>query len=209
MTSMSQFFHIHPVNPQSRLIQRAAEILVNGGIIVYPTDAAYALGCHIGDKRALEKIRAIRGLKRDHDFTLVCRDLSELSAYAKVNNSVYRHIKSATPGPYTFILPASREVPKRIVDDKRKTIGLRIPDNKICWALLEEFGEPIMSSTLMLRGDEYPLTDPDKIRILMEKQVDLVIDGGHGGLDTTTVINFEDDYPVILREGLGDIGRFL
>ena len=206
---MSQFFRIHPVNPQSRLIQKAVEILSNGGVVVYPTDAAYALGCHIGDKKALDKIRAIRGLKRGHYFTLVCRDLSELSSYAKVTNSVYRHIKSATPGPYTFILPASRQVPRRIVNEKHKTIGLRVPDNKICRKLLEELGEPIMSSTLILPEDKYPLTDPLKIRNLMEKQVDLVIDGGQCGFDTTTVINFEDDYPVIVREGLGDTSKFL
>jgi tRNA threonylcarbamoyl adenosine modification protein (Sua5/YciO/YrdC/YwlC family) len=206
---MSQLFRIHPVNPQPRLVQQALEILNKGGIIVYPTDSAYALGCHIGDKKALDRIRDIRRLQRDHHFALVCRDLSDLGTYANVHNSAYRQIKAATPGPFTFILPASREVPRRLVDGKRKTIGLRVPDNEICRALLEKMGEPIMSTTLILPGDEDPLTDPDEIRELLQHQVDLVIDGGYCGLETTTVVSLEEDYPVIVREGMGDTSLFV
>ena len=206
---MSQLFRIHPVNPQPRLVQQAVEILNKGGVIVYPTDSAYALGCHIGDKKALDRIRDIRRLQRDHHFALVCRDLSDLGTYANVHNSAYRQIKAATPGPFTFILPASREVPRRLVDEKRKTIGLRVPDNEICRALLEKMGEPIMSTTLILPGDEDPLTDPDEIRELLQHQVDLVIDGGYCGLETTTVVSLEEDYPVILREGMGDTSLFV
>ena len=206
---MSQLFRIHPVNPQPRLVQQAVEILNKGGVIVYPTDSAYALGCHIGDKKALDRIRDIRRLQRDHHFALVCRDLSDLGTYANVHNSAYRQIKAATPGPFTFILPASREVPRRLVDEKRKTIGLRVPDNEICRALLEKMGEPIMSTTLVLPGDEDPLTDPDEIRELLQHQVDLVIDGGYCGLETTTVVSLEEDYPVIVREGMGDTSLFV
>jgi len=206
---MSQLFRIHPVNPQPRLVQQAVEILNKGGVIVYPTDSAYALGCHIGDKKALDRIRDIRRLQRDHHFALVCRDLSDLGTYANVHNSAYRQIKAATPGPFTFILPASREVPRRLVDGKRKTIGLRVPDNEICRALLEKMDEPIMSTTLILPGDEDPLTDPDEIRELLQHQVDLVIDGGYCGLETTTVVSLEEDYPVIVREGMGDTSLFV
>lgn len=205
---MSQFFRIHPVNPQLRLIRHAVEILNKGGVIAYPTDSAYALGCHIGDKKAIQRIREIRRLEQDHHFALICKDLSELGVYAKVNNAAYRQIKAATPGPYTFILPATREVPRRLVDAKRKTIGMRVPDNEICRALLTELGEPIMSTTLILPGDEYPLTDPEEIRDLMEHQVDLVIDGGYCGLESTTVINLEEGYPVVVREGMGDLEPF-
>jgi tRNA threonylcarbamoyl adenosine modification protein (Sua5/YciO/YrdC/YwlC family) len=206
---MSQLFRIHPVDPQPRLVHQAAEILNKGGVIVYPTDSAYALGCHIGDKKAMDRISDIRRLQRDHHFTLLCRDLSDLGIYAKVHNSAYRQMKAATPGPYTFILPASREVPRRLVDEKRKTIGLRVPDNEICRALLKKMEEPIMSTTLILPGDEYPLTDPDEIRDLMQHQVDLVIDGGYCGVETTTVVNLEEDYPVIVREGMGDTSLFV
>lgn len=206
---MSQFFRIHPVNPQQRLIHQAVEILKKGGVIAYPTDSAYALGCHIGDKKAIDRIREIRRLKRDHHFALVCKDLSDLGVYAKVHNSAYRQIKAATPGPYTFILPATREVPRRLVDEKRKTIGLRVPDNEICRALLDELAEPIMSTTLILPGDEYPLTDPDEIRDLMEHQIDLVIDGGYCGLESTTVVSFEEDFPTIVREGMGESSLFV
>ena len=205
---MSQFFRIHPVNPQTRLIHQAVEILRKGGVIVYPTDSAYALGCPIGDKKAIERIRAIRRLDQDHHFALVCRDLSELGLYARVTNSAYRLIRTATPGAYTFVLPATREVPRRLVDTKRKTIGLRVPDNEICRALLGEMGEPIMSTTLILPGDEYPLTDPLEIRDLMENQVDLVIDGGYCGLESTTVVSFEEDVPTIIREGMGNVSLF-
>lgn len=205
---MSQFFRIHPENPQSRLVHQAGEIVNSGGVIAYPTDSAYALGCHIGDKRALEKIRQIRKLDKRHNFTLVCRDLSDLGIYARVSNSAYRLIRAATPGPYTFILPATREVPRRLVHPKRKTIGLRVPDNAICQALLAAVGEPIMSSTLQLPGDEYPLTDPDEIRDILEHQLDLVIDGGFCGLEATTVINMEDDVPVVVRQGRGETELF-
>ena len=190
------------------MIHQAVEILRKGGVIVYPTDSAYALGCPIGDKKAIERIRAIRRLDQDHHFALVCRDLSELGLYARVTNSAYRLIRTATPGAYTFVLPATREVPRRLVDTKRKTIGLRVPDNEICRALLGEMGEPIMSTTLILPGDEYPLTDPLEIRDLMEHQVDLVIDGGYCGLESTTVVSFEEDVPTIIREGMGNVSLF-
>ena len=206
---MRQFFRIHPVNPQPRLVKKAVGILNKGGVIVYPTDSAYALGCHIGDKKAMDRIRDIRRLQRDHHFALVCRDLSDLGTYAKVHNSAYRQIKAATPGPYTFILPASREVPKRLVNEKLKTIGLRVPDNQICRALLEEMGEPIMSTTLILPGDEYPLTDTGEIRDLLQHQVDRVIDGGFCGLEATTVVSLDKDYPVIVRQGMGDSSLFV
>ncbi len=206
---MSQFFRIHPVNPQSRLIRQAVEILQQGGVIAYPTDSSYALGCQIGDKKAIERIREIRRLERDHHFALVCRDLSELGIYARVHNAAYRQIKAGTPGPYTFILPATKEVPRRLVDSKRKTLGLRVPDNVICQALLVALTEPIMSTSLILPGDEYPLSDPDEIRRRMEHQIDLVIDGGPGGLEATTLVSFEEQYPVILRAGIGDPTLFV
>jgi tRNA threonylcarbamoyl adenosine modification protein (Sua5/YciO/YrdC/YwlC family) len=205
---MSQFFSIHPENPQARLIRQAVDIVRQGGVIVYPTDSAYALGCHIGDKQALQRIRQIRRLDDDHNFSLVCRDLSDLGIYARVSNSAYRLLKAATPGPYTFVLQATKEVPRRLVHPKRKTIGLRVPDNAICSALLNELAEPIMSSSLILPGHESPLTDPLEMRDLLEKQVDLIIDGGFCGLESTSVIGLEDDQPVILREGRGDLGLF-
>jgi tRNA threonylcarbamoyl adenosine modification protein (Sua5/YciO/YrdC/YwlC family) len=205
---MSQFFSIHPENPQARLIRQAVDIVRQGGVIVYPTDSAYALGCHIGDKQALQRIRQIRRLEDDHNFSLVCRDLSDLGIYARVSNSAYRLLKAATPGPDTFVLQATKEVPRRLVNPKRKTIGLRVPDNAICSALLNELGEPIMSSSLILPGHEYPLTDPLEMRDLLEKQVDLIIDGGFCGLESTSVIGLEDDQPLILREGRGDLALF-
>ncbi len=205
---MSQFFHIHPQNPQKRLINQACEIIRQGGLIVYPTDSGYALGCQLGDKAAMDRIRTIRQLDTRHNFTLVCRDLSELSTYAKVNNQVFRAIKANTPGPYTFILPATKEVPRRVQHAKRKTIGLRIPDHPIALALLETLGEPIMSSTLILPGDEQVMTDPEAIRDTIGKQVDLVIDGGFGKAEPTTVIEFIDDMPEIVRVGQGDVTPF-
>ena len=205
---MSQFFRIHPEDPQSRLIHQATEIINGGGVIAYPTDSAYALGCHIGDKRALERIRQIRKLDKNHNFTLICRDLSDLGVYARVSNSAYRLIRAATPGPFTFILPATREVPRRLVHAKRKTIGLRVPDNPICEALLADLGEPLMSTTLILPGDEYPLTDPFEIRDMLEHQLDLVIDGGFCGLEPTTVINMENETPEITRVGCGNTELF-
>ena len=202
---MSQYFQIHPENPQNRLIQQAVEIINKGGVIIYPTDSSYAIGCRLDDKKAAEKIRAIRGLGKEHNFTLVCKDLSEISQYAIVDNMNYRLIKSITPGAYTFVLKASREVPKRIQNPKRKTIGIRIPDNVITQHLLEELREPIMSSTLILPNDGLPMTDPYQIRLSLEHQVDLIIDGGYSGHNPTTVIDLMDDTPIILREGQGDI----
>lgn len=206
---MSQFFSIHPDNPQHRLIRQASEIVRKGGIIVYPTDSAYALGCHIGDKKALDKIRQIRQLDKNHNFTLMCRDLSELSVYAKVDNQVYRSIKAHTPGPYTFILEATSEVPRRLMHPKRKTIGLRVPGNPIALELLEDLGEPIMSVTLIMPGDEYPLTDPYDIRDMLEHHVDLIVEGGYCGLEPTTVVDLSGDTPVIVRQGMGQFEDFL
>lgn len=206
---MSQFFSIHPDNPQHRLIKQASEIVRKGGIIVYPTDSAYALGCHIGDKKALDKIRQIRQLDKNHNFTLMCRDLSELSVYAKVDNQLYRSIKAHTPGPYTFILEATSEVPRRLMHPKRKTIGLRVPGNPIALELLEDLGEPIMSVTLIMPGDEYPLTDPYDIRDMLEHHVDLIVEGGYCGLEPTTVVDLSGDAPVIVRQGMGQFEDFV
>jgi len=205
---MSQRFHIHPDNPQKRLISQACDIIRRGGLIVYPTDSGYALGCQIGDKNTMDKIRRLRQLDDDHNFTLVCRDLSEISLYAKVNNAVFRSIKAHTPGAYTFVLPATKEVPRRLQHAKRKTIGLRIPDNKIALALLEELNEPVMSSTLILPGETSPMTDVDDIVDQIGKQVDLVIDAEYCGSEPTTVIEFIDDMPEIMRVGLGDPAPF-
>lgn len=206
---MSQYFRIHPENPQLRLIRQTADIIRRGGVIVYPTDSSYALGCQIGNKNALTKIRQIRRLQQQHNFTLVCRDLSELATYAKVDNSAYRLIRSNTPGAYTFILPATREVPRRLVHPRKKTIGIRVPDNLICQALLEELAEPIMSTTLILPGDKYPLSDPAEIRDMLQDKVDLIVDGGYGGLEITTMISLETGSPEVIREGLGDIAPFV
>ncbi len=206
---MSQYFRIHPDNPQARLVNQAVGIIRKGGIVVYPTDSSYALGCQIGDKDALTRIRHIRQLSDKHNFTLVCRDLSELATYARVDNSAYRLLKACTPGPYTFILPATREVPRRLIHPKKKTIGIRVPDNRVCQALLGELGEPLMSTTLQLPGDEYPLSDPAEIRDLLEHQVELIVDGGYGGLEITTVVSLEGGAPEIIREGLGDMSPFL
>ncbi|HEC19281.1 MAG TPA: threonylcarbamoyl-AMP synthase [Gammaproteobacteria bacterium] len=200
---MSQFFQIHPENPQQRLIDKAVEIIRRGGVIAYPTDSGYALGCHLGDKAAMERIRNIRQVDAKHNFTLVCRDLSEIALYARVENNAYRLIKNHTPGPYTFILKATKEVPRRLQHPKRKTIGLRVPDNRIAQMLLETLGEPLMSSTLILPGDDMPLTDPYDIRDTLEHAVDLVIDGGYCGFEPTTVVDLTGDEPVVLRQGLG------
>ncbi len=201
---MSQLFHIHPVNPQKRLITQACQILRKGGLIVYPTDSGYALGCQIGDKSAMAKIRRIRELDDEHNFTLVCRDLSEISTYALLNNAMYRIIKVHTPGAYTFILPATKEVPRRLQHAKRKTIGLRIPDNKIALALLEELNEPLMSSTLIMPGEDVTMTDAIDIVDRIGRQVDLVIDGDFCGSEPTTVVEFIDDIPEVVRFGSGD-----
>lgn len=205
---MSQFFQIHPENPQARLVREAADIIRGGGIVVYPTDSAYALGCHIGDKNALEKIRRIRKLDAKHNFTLVCRDLSEIATYAKVDNTAYRLLKHSTPGPYTFILRATSEVPKRLMHAKRKTVGLRVPENNIAQAILADLGEPMMSVTLIMPGEEYPLIDPYDIRQVLEHDVDLVIDGGYCGMEATTVVDLADETPLVLRAGKGDTAPF-
>ena len=200
---MSQFFQIHPVSPQQRLVQQAVEIIRADGLVVYPTDSSYALGCHVGDKTGMERIRRIRNLDNRHNFTLMCRDLSEISTYAKVDNSSYRLLKSLTPGPYTFILKATHEVPRRLQNPKRKTIGIRIPDHPVSQALLDELGEPLMSSTLILPGQEHPETDAHDIRERLEHDVDLVIDGDNCGLEPTTVIDMVDGSMQVVRKGRG------
>lgn len=205
---MAQFFQIHPENPQHRLVVQAAELIRKGGVIIYPTDSAYALGCHIGDKDALDRIRTIRQLDKHHNFTLMCRDLSELATYARVDNAVYRQIKNHTPGAYTFILEATAEVPRRLLHPKRKTIGLRVPDNKIALALLEELGEPLMTSSLLLPGEELPMTDPYEMRDSLEHHVDLIIDGGYCGLEPTTVIDLSNGAAELVRQGKGDFAPF-
>jgi tRNA threonylcarbamoyl adenosine modification protein (Sua5/YciO/YrdC/YwlC family) len=202
---MSQFFQIHPDNPQQRLIRQAVEIIRDDGLLVYPTDSSYALGCHVGDKRGMERIRRIRALDHRHNFTLVCRDLSEIATYAKVDNSAYRLLKSLTPGPYTFILRATHEVPRRLLNPKRKTIGIRIPDHVITQALLDELGEPLMSSTLILPGRDMPETDAEEIREKLEHDVELVIDGGHCGFEPTTVVDMTTGAAEVLREGCGPV----
>jgi len=201
---MSPYFSIHPDNPQQRLIGKAADIVRRGGVIVYPTDSVYALGCHIGDKQALERIRNIRCVDKNHNFTLLCRDLSELASYARVTNSVFRVLKANTPGPFTFILPASSEVPKRLMHPKRKTVGIRVPDSAIAQALLNELGEPMMTVTLIMPDDDYPLTDPYDIRQTLETHVDAIIDGGYCGLEPTTVVDMTGDQPEMRRQGMGD-----
>ncbi len=205
---MSQFFQIHPDNPQARLIRQAVDIIRGGGVVVYPTDSAYALGCQIGDKNALDRIRRIRKLDDRHNFTLVCRDLSEIATYAKVDNTAYRLLRHCTPGPYTFILRATSEVPKRLMHPKRKTVGLRVPDNHIAAALLDDLGEPLMSVTLIMPGDELPLIDPYDIRQTLQHDVDLVIDGGYCGMEATTVVDLADETPMVTRVGKGDITPF-
>lgn len=205
---MSQFFAIHPDNPNPRLIRQAAEVLRGGGVVVYPTDSCYALGCHLDDKDAVTRIRQIRKLDEHHHLTLMCRDLSEISRYAQVDNTKFRLLKSNTPGSYTFILRATKEVPKRLQHPKRSTIGIRIPDHPVALALLEELGEPITSSTLILPEEAGPLNDAGHIRDLLEKQVELVIDGGAVGVDFTTVIDLTGDVPVLLRRGKGDVAPF-
>ena len=202
---MSQFFRIHPQNPQLRLINQTVAIIRDGGVIVYPTDSSYALGCHLGDKSAMERLSRIRQTNKEHNFTLVCRNLTEISTYAKVDNVSFRFIKSLIPGPYTFILKATHEVPRRLQNPKRKTIGLRIPDHIIAQAILGALSEPIMSSTLIMPNKEMPETDPEEIKALLEKQVDLIIDGGNCGFEPTTVIDLLGDTPQILRHGKGAI----
>lgn len=204
---MSQYFSIHPENPQPRLIRQAAEIVRSGGVIAYPTDSCYALGCHIGDKASMQRLARIRQVDRNHNFTLVCRDLSEIATYAKVENWAYRVLKAHTPGPYTFILKATREVPRRVQHAKRRSIGIRVPDNRIAQALLAELGEPLLSSTLILPGEELPMTDPQSIRERLEHELELVIDGGNCGLEPTTVVELLEREPVVTRVGRGPLDR--
>ncbi len=207
---MSQFFYIHPENPQARLINQAVDILRSGGVIVYPTDSGYALGCMIGDKHAMDRIVQIRHLPENHNFTLVCSDLSELSTYSQVNNSAYRLIKNNTPGRYTFILTATKELPRRLMTSKRKTIGIRVPDNQIALALLKALGEPILSCSLMLSNDDYTTqSDPEEIREYLEHSVDLIIHGGILGQMPTTVVDLTQETPEILREGSGEVSPFV
>ncbi|MDH3589327.1 MAG: L-threonylcarbamoyladenylate synthase [Gammaproteobacteria bacterium] len=200
---MSQYLQIHPQDPQPRLISRAVDIIRGGGVVVYPTDSCYALGCHVGNKAALERVRRIRQAGRNHNFTLVCKDLSEISSYARVDNATYRMLRSLTPGPYTFILIATREVPKRLQNPKRKTIGIRIPNHPVSLAMLHELDAPIMSSTLMLPGEPLPMTDPEEIQDRLVNEVDAVIDSGNCGLDPTTVIDLAGSAPVLVRQGRG------
>lgn len=202
---MAEYLSIHPDNPQPRLIDHAIELIKRGAVTVYPTDSCYAIGCRIGDKGAQDRIRFIRDLDEAHHFTLVCRDLSEIAMYAKVDDYAYRLMKQLTPGPYTFLLSATREIPRRLQNPRRKTIGLRIPDNRILQALLERLNEPLMSTTLHLPGDEHPLTDADEIREKLDKRVDLIIDGGNCGLEPTTIVDLFEDVPVVVRQGKGDI----
>jgi tRNA threonylcarbamoyl adenosine modification protein (Sua5/YciO/YrdC/YwlC family) len=200
---LSQFFSIHPDNPQPRLIRQAVEIIRGGGVIVYPTDSCYALGCHVGDKTAMERIRAIREVDARHHFGLLCRNLAEAAVYARIDDRQFRLIKTATPGSYTFILHATREVPRRLLHPRRKTIGVRIPAHRVVHALLVELGEPLLSSTLILPGDVVPLDDAPEIRARLEHRVDLILDGGSCGIVPTTVVDLTAAMPVITREGRG------
>ncbi|HQV42200.1 MAG: threonylcarbamoyl-AMP synthase [Moraxellaceae bacterium] len=205
---MSHYLYVHPENPQSRLIKQAVALIKQGAVIAYPTDSAYALGCHIGDKAAMERIIRLRELDERHNFSLLCRDLSDIATYAKVDNATYRLLKACTPGAYTFVLTATSEVPKRLLNPKRKTIGIRVPDHAICQALLAELDEPLLTSTLQLPGDEYPLSDPEEVKDRLESRIDLIIDGGVGTLESTTVVDLSGDSPVILRQGIGDAAPF-
>lgn len=205
---MSQFFYIHPDNPQTRLISQAVAMLRDGAVVVYPTDSGYAMGCMVGDKHAMDRIVRIRQLDPEHNFTLVCRDLSEISLYAQVSNTAFRLIKNNTPGAYTFILKATKEVPRRLMTPKRKTIGLRVPNNNIAQALLEALGEPLMSTSLILPGNDVTESDPEEIRDHLEHQVDLIINGGYLGQQPTTVIDLTEDTPIVVREGVADSAPF-
>lgn len=203
---MSQYFSIHPDHPQARLVKQAAEIVRQGGLIAFPTDAAYALGGHTGDTALLDRIRRIRAVDERHHFTLMCRDLSEIATYARVDNTQYRLLKAVTPGAYTFILEGTKELPRRLLHPKRKTIGLRIPDNALVQALLQELDEPLLTSTLLLPDEEVPLTDPADIRERLERQLDLVIESGHCGREVTTVVNLSTGTPELVRAGCGPLG---
>ena len=205
---MSQFFYVHPDNPQARLISQAVAIIRDGGVVIYPTDSGYALGCQLENKQALERICQIRRLDDKHNFTLSCRDLSELSIYARVDNSVFRLLKNNTPGAYTFIFKGTKEVPRRLMNPKRKTIGMRVPDNKIALDLLEALGEPLMSTTLILPGNDMAESDPEAIRDQLEHAVDLIMNGGYLGEQPTTVVDFSDDEINVVRIGAGDPSPF-
>jgi tRNA threonylcarbamoyl adenosine modification protein (Sua5/YciO/YrdC/YwlC family) len=205
---MAQFFQVHPENPQARLIRQAVEILRADGVVIYPTDSSYAIGCMIGNKSAMDRIRQIRRLGEDHNFTLIGRSLSELSAYTKLDNQAHRLVRNLTPGPYTFILKATKQVPKRLMHAKRKTIGIRIPDNKVALALLEELNEPLLSSTLILPGEEMPMMDPYEMNQLLGHAVDLIVDGGYCGYEATSVIDLHEDPVRVLRVGKGDVSLF-
>ncbi len=205
---MARIIEIHPDNPQERLVAALVRVIRSGGLIAYPTDSSYAFGCHIGDKRAMDRIRRIRRTDRNHNFTLVCSDLSEISTYARVDNWAYRLLKSMTPGPYTFILPATREVPKRLQHPKRRTIGLRVPDHQVVRSMLDSLGEPIMSSTLSLPGDDMPQTDPHEIDRLIGHQIDAIIDAGPVGIEPTSVIDLSSGTAEVLRVGRGDVSAF-
>jgi tRNA threonylcarbamoyl adenosine modification protein (Sua5/YciO/YrdC/YwlC family) len=206
---VAKIIEIHPVDPQPRQVAKIVETIRDGGLIAYPTDSSYAFGCHIGDKRAMDRIRRIRRTDKNHNFTLVCSDLSEISTYARVDNWAYRMLKAMTPGPYTFILPATREVPKRLQHPKRRTIGLRVPDHPLVRAVLDSLGEPIMSSTLLLPGDDLPLTDPHEIEERIGHDIDLIIDAGPTGIEPTSVIDLSDDTVKVLRVGRGDVSALL
>ena len=206
---MSQVLQIHTKNPQERLIAQAVEIILQGRVIVYPTDTSYAIGCHLGDKKAVERIRQLRMLDAKHDFTLLCEDLKQIASYARVDNQAYRILKSHTPGAYTFILKATKEVPKMLMHPKKKTIGIRVPNNNIIQAVLQSLGEPILTSTLILPGDEYPMTDPYDIQQTLGASLDLIIDGGYCGMDETSLINLIDDNIEVLRQGAGPVEAFL
>lgn len=206
---MSQLFQLHPKDPQRRLLRQAADCLRGGGLIVYPTDSCYALGCQIGDKDAMERLARVRQTDKHHHFTLVCRDLSEIAKYAKVGTWQYRLLRANTPGPYTFLLQATKEVPRRLQHAKRSTIGIRIPDHRVPQLLLEELGEPLMTSTLLLPGDEFPMTDAAEIYARLGKTVDIVLDGGNCGLEPTTVVDLAGEVPVVVREGRGNPAPFL
>lgn len=206
---MANIIEVHPDNPQPRRVAEIVQTIRDGGLIAYPTDSSYAFGCHIGDKRAMDRIRRIRRTDKHHNFTLVCSDLSEISTYARVDNWAYRMLKAMTPGPYTFILPATREVPKRLQHPKRRTIGLRVPDHVLVRAVLEELGEPIMSSTLLLPGDDLPLTDPLDIEARIGHEIDLIIDAGPTGIEPTSVIDLSSGTAQVLRVGRGDVSSLL
>ncbi len=205
---MAKLIEIHPTDPQPRRVSSIVEIIRSGGLIAYPTDSSYAFGCQIGNKKAIDRIHRIRRTDKKHNFTLICADLSEISVYAKVDNWAYRMIKSMTPGPYTFVLPATREVPKRLQNLRRRTIGIRVPDHALVHAMLEALGEPIMSSTLSLPGDDMPLTDPVEIEERIGHEVDAIIDAGPTGIDPTTVLDLSGGSVEVLRVGRGDISQF-